>query len=266
MRESWKRQIALVVLPVDEFTGNVIIDPALAITAGDMGKPLIKAEGFRVFSVETTDTGKLSAEQNAEKMNIEVTLRGSFYQKMQISVPFRQIDRKNPVIKAGMKPSRSYPFPPGTVYIEGMLPEHAVLWVARAEGPGALRLRVDARAGDDRLHIHQQELESRVGSSYLLLGKGDEEMEWVTCAQTADGAYVTEGIYQLKECICRDYMHSVAKLYKCLCYESDVLGRDCFLALPGEPGREMTICCHLTSDHRFKVRGGETLQLDFSQM
>lgn len=261
MRERWGRQVPLVILPIDEYTGNVIRDPALEVSVAGLERPLIKPDGFRVFSMGQPGpgAGNLSAEKGTAEFT--VTLRGRHYQRMQVVISSAGLDEKDPVAKIYIKPDRSYPFLPGAIFIEGTLPEHARLWVAKADGPGALRLRADVQAGDDKLQIYRGGMQSFVGDSYLMLGQGREEREWVTLQTSVDAA---SGIYQLNSPICHEYTRTVAKLYKSICYESDVLGSDCFLALTGKNGEETEICCRLDSDMSFRVRGGETLHLDFS--
>lgn len=254
MRESFGRKTPLVILPIDEFTGTVIRDPALEVFVEGAGKPLIKQEGFRVF---------LNGAAKIAERDIVVTLRGSAYQEMRVSIAADRIEQKHPVVEIGMKPGRNYPFPPGTLYIEGSLPEHAALWVAKEEGAGALRLYADARMGDDRLRIYQDKSQDLSRHSYLLLEQGGKNREWVTCTEAAD---FSQGIYQLSDYLIHDYTRERAKLYNAVSCERDILGEDCFLAFPGEPGQEMTICCHVSDDHTIRVKGGESLWLDFSQM
>ena len=101
-----KREVSLVILPIDDFTGRVITGSAVRMYTED-GKPSIrKEEGYHVFCDLTAPEIRISAE-------------GPLYQKQVFTVP---LGGGVQIRQIRMLPGRCYPIPSGATCLKGRLP------------------------------------------------------------------------------------------------------------------------------------------------
>ena len=101
MRERADIVTSFIILPVNAFSGKPITDSDFCVQAAGEKKPLVKADGYRVFT-------------KAQKNPAEVALFGAHFQTKRITVPLTQAEETPPVFTVFVMPDRSYPFPPGT--------------------------------------------------------------------------------------------------------------------------------------------------------
>lgn len=247
--------IPLVILPLDEFTGKVIKSPDFRVLVEGAGRPFIKPEGYRIFM------GELNKE-------VSVALWGRGYQEMKIKVSLAALKHKNPVVKIYVKPGRDYLFPAGTVYMTGKLPEHSVLLAAGMSCPGAGKLRLDCKEGDDTLAVYQKTPKDIDGMTYLLADRRGEtgKEDWAELLAATD---FEGGVYLLKEPLCYNHPRARTGLFPAVRHVSDLQGEAYFIAIPAEEGLEkISVHCCLERDgyrqtYTFGIKAGETLYQDF---
>ena len=101
-----KREVSLVILPIDDFTGRVITGSAVRMYTED-GKPSIrKEEGYHVFC-------------DLKAPEIRISAEGPLYQKQVFTVP---LGGGVQIRQIRMLPGRCYPIPSGATCLKGRLP------------------------------------------------------------------------------------------------------------------------------------------------
>ena len=101
-----KREVSLVILPIDDFTGRVITGSAVRMYTED-GKPSIrKEEGYHVFC-------------DLKVPEIRICAEGPLYQKQTFKV---SLGGKVEIRQIRMLPGRCYPIPSGATCLRGRLP------------------------------------------------------------------------------------------------------------------------------------------------
>lgn len=262
MREYIKIQQPLIILPVDEFTGAVIIDQSFKIWIDGAGIPIRKPDGFHVF-------------MRLNNMEVIVRLQGTGYQDQVLKIDRSQLDYRNPLVKIRMKPDHSYLFPPDVFYIQGTLPNEAVLTVAGRKGGTFRKLLSDVSQGDGDIGIYQKQEENLEGTIYYALetkgldpgsealGDKDEKGEWIELL------WMENSIYRLKNPVKREYRKKYTRLYPAVRQYAEGMRTPYFIAVRGKRNEAymQVVCCLDTHEgireYEYELAAGKTLFLDF---
>lgn len=253
MRDHWSSDVPLVLLAVDDFTGKIIRSPDIRIVVPGAGRPIIKPDGFWVFP-------------DLRKPFVQATLYGERYQRQTFPVDVAALPKHHPVQIIRVLPSRAYPFPPDTVWLEGEIPEDATLFAAAEGARGTVRLRRDCRAGDELITVFQETRKNLSGRTYLLTAA--EEKDWITLTAPAESE---NGIYRLKTPLAHSYGKINALLSPAVTYASDAMGTHFLIAFAADGTKtRISLHCRLTAGSRreeavFSVRAGETLRHNFME-
>ncbi len=259
MKDQWTQNVPLVLLPVDDFTGNVIKSPDIHISIPGAARPVIKPDGFWVFPKLHTAF-------------VHATLQGERYQRQTILVDVSALPESNPVQTIRVLPSRAHPFPSGTAYLEGEMPQGATLLAAAAGTKNTLRLRLDCNAGDPILTVFQETRKNLSGRTYLLTAAGSDKdtarKDWVTLTAPAD---FENAAYHLEKPPAHSYRKMNAVLSPAVTYQADTIGTHYFIALTAD-GAETSfpVYCRLTAggwqrEAVFPVKAGETVYQNFKE-
>ena len=254
MGDEIHRHVSLVILPIDEFTGKRILSPDFLVRVQGAACPIIKQDGYRVF------VGEFATQE------IIVMLEGRFYRKKRITVDLSGIEESSPVVAVPVLPDRDYAFPSGTFFMEGRLPEGALLWAAGCSAWGMYRLSRDCEVGDMTLSVFRGGEEKSAGRGFLLTEREGEGREWVEFDVSDD---FMQSIYRLKRPVRHPHGRVGTNLYPLLCYEADAMGTEYFIAFPGEKDvTEISVRCRLladngTKEYEFFLKTGEIFYWDF---
>ncbi len=221
MRERTDLVTSFIILPIDAFSGKPITDPDFCVQAAGEKKPLVKADGYRVF-------------MKAQKNPAEVALFGTYFQTKRITVPLAQEEGMPPVLTVFVLPDRSYPFPPGTAFLEGKRKERAALEIAGDCRRARVKLRLDAVQGERRIALYQQEQKNLSGRTFLLTdpGKGGPG-EWVKALSLES---LHSDLYLLEEAL--QYPHAKIGTHVIYAqrYEAGAAEKSYFAAFPSVRG------------------------------
>lgn len=255
MREGLHVKRMLVIFPIDSFTEKAIMRPDFFVTAEGEGRPVRKKEGFWVFV-------------NLTKTKILVNLRGNFYQKATLEVDVSALDVKNPVVRVRMLPDRNYPFPKGTAYMEGMLPENSSLTAVALWRAFNARLLLDYRQGDTEITVYQEKEADLTGMVFCLTDSGHSGRDWPETEEFVRSEK-QKAVYKLAAPAACDFRKTEALLYKGIRYCSSVYPVSYFIALPAEQGSGEfpVICCldkaGVKTEYEIKLEPDNTLHRDF---
>lgn len=108
-----KRQVSLVLLPIDDFTGRIITGSQLHVyTKEDKISSTRKPDGYHIFCDLTGS-------------ETEICLEGPLYQKQTLKFPTEQ--GGSTIHQVRMLPGTGYPLPQGVTIVAGVLPPGSVL-------------------------------------------------------------------------------------------------------------------------------------------
>ncbi len=245
--------ISLVILPVDDFTGEVIVGARINVAVEKWGRPIVKPDGFYVF------TGGFGEEAVA-------VLWGRGYRKMRVKIRLADLDPKNPVEIIRVKPDKNHFFPKGSAFMEGILPEHSVLLVSGKTKAHVQKLRADCGEGADRITVYQEHEKNLSKALFLLADRKGDREEWAELLSPVDPV---QGIYLVREPFCGAHLRMETDLFPAVKYEADELACDYFIAVYGGAGEESfpAVCCLRQNGeekgYTFCLKAGETLRQDF---
>ena len=123
MRDVLHMRVSLAVLLIDDFTGRIITSSDAQVSVEGGRKPVVKREGFRVFT-------------NLTEPEVRVRAGGPCYCEEEQAVDLRQLDRSLPVVRLRLRPNRWYPLPAGTARVSVQLPEDTQLLAYCQESGG----------------------------------------------------------------------------------------------------------------------------------
>lgn len=259
MKDQWSFKVSLVLLPVDDFTGNIIKSPDIHISVPQAGRAIVKPDGFWIFP-------------QLREPTVSVTLYGNHYQRQAVTIDVFPLSRKHPAEIIRILPSRACPFPPATVYMEGNIPEGATLYAAAGSAKNALRLSLDGQTGDQSVAIFRENKKNLDGKTYLLITSktenGTYETDWVTFTSTTDSE---NGIFQIKTPLNHAHPKKTSVLYPAVTYPADTMGTAYFIALAADGTKKpIPLYCRLLTGRQskesvFSVSTGETLQQNFME-
>lgn len=251
--ERLRRRVSLVILPVDGFTGKALAGADIHIQVEGAHRPLVKPDGFYVFC-------ELPGEE------VFAVLWGRHYRRMRVRIRFAELDPVNPVKVIRLNPDKDYPFPKGTAFLEGLLPEHSVLYAAGKAKACAGKLRADCEKGADTVAVYQEEETDLTGAAFLLSDKDRTVNDWAELLSPEDPA---RGIYRMQEAAARTYRRMETDLFPAVRYEADETETSYFAAVRTDAGGDAVCveCCVTRGgekkEYTFFVKAGEHLRQDF---
>lgn len=113
MTVGLKKEVSLVLLPIDDFTGRIIMGSGLRVYIKEENRPSIrKPDGYHIFC-------------NLSGGEAEICLEGPLYQKRILRLPI--VRGKPNICLIRMLPGPVYPLPQGATVITGVLPEGSTI-------------------------------------------------------------------------------------------------------------------------------------------
>lgn len=108
LESGFRRRVVLVVAPRDAYTMKPVAGPQLQVRLADpvLGKPIVKAEGYYVFT-------------DLEDRKVEVVLESLAYCSERIEVDLRTLSKPY-MLTVLLRPSRRYPADAGTTLLSGV--------------------------------------------------------------------------------------------------------------------------------------------------
>ena len=240
-------RVSLVILPMDAFTGKPIAQKEFLVWAEGEATPLVKREGYRVFS-------------GISKRYITVRLSGRFYQNTRVDIDLLALNPQSPVQKVYVLPDRTYPFPADTAYMQGKMSGQSVLLAAAISDMNLCRLRADCGEGERTLAVYRGEQKDFSGKIYYLTDQTGERAEWIRLA-----SYVQD-VYGLEEPLRYTYRKAEARMYEAVRCVADERREAYFLPVRTAGKADLVRCliCKGQETQEFDVclRAGETLHRD----
>ena len=160
-----RREVSLVLLPIDDFTDRIITGSQLHVyTREDHISSFRKPDGYHVFC-------------DLVGNEVEVCLEGPLYQKKILKLPIG-LEEPN-VYQVRMLPGISYPLPQGTTVIRGAFPEGNVIRVffPRLKRSCKLLYDYDPSIHREELSLFQPYEMSLKGKTLCICGK-EKDLEF----------------------------------------------------------------------------------------
>ena len=216
---GWKADF--VVACVDSVTGRIVRDAALQVWSPGHPRPVRKSDGYYVF---------LGCGQGT----VSVQIKSPMFQDVSLEQELPDPQGSLPVRWVRLTPNRSYPFPEGTVFIEGTAAPGSRV---AAIGGRPLRLGEDCKKGAEVIRLHLP-WEIRLDGALLAVTvKGQKTVEKLRLGELLD-----EGQYRVDVPLKKEYYMAQTALLPV--WETTVEEDGHFwLALPGALGTEARCSC-----------------------
>ncbi|MCH5275792.1 MAG: hypothetical protein J1E65_08120 [Lachnospiraceae bacterium] len=228
-----KRKVSFALLPIDDFTGQIITGSQLRACLREENKSSIrKPDGYHIFC-------DLSGSE------AEVCLEGPLYQKQILRLPIGQEAAK--VYQVRMLPKRGYPFPQGTTIVSGVLPKGSMIRMFFPKKKKGCKLLYDYDPG-----IQGKELSLFRPSKMYLGGK-----TMCICGQKEDLEFFRisdqrEDICILEQPLSKVYQKSGTGVYPVYEAAAGVAG-SFYLPIGGLREEEICICILIGADGKEKI-------------
>lgn len=243
----------LVILPVDAFTGKAILQQDFSVFIEGAGKPVRKEDGFWVFT-------------KLPEGRMRIILRGKHYQNREAWYEGNR-GMGSGYMKIRLSPDRTYSFPQGTIYMEGMLSAETRVFAAAKSRMRFERLAADCGRGDGTLTVYQGGRMDLTGGLYYISEGESARGEWIRLAELCDPQ---QGIYSLAAPAGMDWKRRRTYMYPAAELEPEGQGRPYFLGLWVDAAEESkTVVCLVdragkgAEEMVFTVETGKTLHQDF---
>ena len=220
MRDVLHMRVSLAVLLIDDFTGRIITSSDAQVSVEGGRKPVVKREGFRVFT-------------NLTEPEVRVRAGGPCYCEEEQAIDLRQLDRSLPVVRLRLRPNRWYPLPAGTARVSVQLPEDTQLLAYCQESGGYKRLLADYTKGSQEISLYQGDSEELEEKACCIMGK-DGEPEPLRLGALKDRE---AGLYQLLQLPENAYKRAGTRVYPAACLPAGP-ARTCYLPLKGGGQKE----------------------------
>lgn len=133
--DSFTRQVSLVVLAIDDFTGKPILGSNIRVYIDGMPPAIKKSEGYHVFV-------------NIDQPTVIVHAVGGQFNPRSIRCDLTGNEEKYAFLKLRMIPNSCYPIPPNTTCIEGKAVPGSLIRIFCRDGANAYKLLYDYKKGD----------------------------------------------------------------------------------------------------------------------
>lgn len=158
--------VSIVLVPIDDFTDEVIIDKAIdiKIEGNDMKRPIKKKEGFFVFT-------------NINEKNIVITIKSYSFNPAKLEIDIEKLNKLNPVVKVRLKPNSEYKLPKGITCLNGKTEPNTTLKIIYRCKNNLFMLFEDNVKGDSKLKIYNPLNIDLEGKSFFIGEKSNKEKE-----------------------------------------------------------------------------------------
>lgn len=191
--------VSIVLVPIDDFTDEVIIDKAvdIKIEGNSMKRPIKKQEGFFVFT-------------NINEKNIAITIKSYYYNSAKLEVDIEKLNKLNPVVKVRLKPNSKYKFPKGITCINGKTePNTSIKIIYRCKN-NLFMLFEDNVREDSKLKIYNPLNIDLEGKSFLIGEKSKKEKEEFNIIEFNEES----SMYLLDQQLKKSYKKEVCEILK----------------------------------------------------
>ena len=191
--------VSIVLVPIDDFTDEVIIDKAvdIKIEGNSMKRPIKKQDGFFVFT-------------NINEKNIAITIKSYYYNSAKLEVDIEKLNKLNPVVKVRLKPNSKYKFPKGITCINGKTePNTSIKIIYRCKN-NLFMLFEDNVREDSKLKIYNPLNIDLEGKSFLIGEKSKKEKEEFNIIEFN----VESSMYLLDQQLKKSYKKEVCEILK----------------------------------------------------
>lgn len=192
-----RRKVSLVIIPIDDFTDEVIKKLDIAIKINEINREFIKKqEGFFIIT---------DLEEDIIKINISVY---SFI-KVSLNVNLSELDKLNPVIKVRLKPNERYNFKSGITCIKGQTKCDSEILIIYENKSNTFRLLEDIDAEAESIRIYNP-LNRKLEGSSIIIKDGTEQYD---CNEILDFDSKAKR-YILKNNVLNQYKRETSKVIK----------------------------------------------------
>ena len=243
-RIGLKKTVSLVILPIDDFTDQIITDAKLRMYIQESQKPSIrKADGYHVFC-------DLDGEE------VHICMEGPLYQKQILRLP---LDGETQIFQVRLLPGATYPIPAGSTCLRGTLKPGSrfLLFFPEQKRSFKLLYDYDPQNRNRELSLFQPARSCLDGKLLCIRNKG-EQMEFFRVEmQKGEVCRLEEplsGIY-------KKIGTSVYPVYEAFAKEDGSL----YLPIRSLPGEECRCTCYVEREavRRFSMvlHAGEDLRI-----
>lgn len=183
MTVGFKREVSLVVLPIDDFTERVITGSTLRMYTEEGKRPSIrKPDGYHVFCDLTGST-------------VRICVESPLYQKQIVEFPLGDMAK---VYLIRMLPNESYPIPAGATCVRGKLKPDSRIRLFFPEQKKNYKLLYDYTPGgqDDSLALFCPETVQLEGKTLCIKGAGEEGEFFRVKGQTEENCLLEHPLKQ----------------------------------------------------------------------
>ena len=215
---------SLVVLVIDDFTGEPVVDGNVTVSIPGQKPPVVKSDGYHVF-VSVTET------------KISLLLESKMYARRMEQVDLADREEEE-VLMVRLMPEAGYPFPADAVCVSGQT------WPGRKlmfwdSGSEAYRLFRDYRCRgqeDTVLAIYHQDGKELAGKNFLICGREGEEKEYFKITGRSGRSY------RIDRALRRDYKKVGTLVFPVQEICADETG-EFFFPVAGDGSRELELTC-----------------------
>lgn len=180
---------SLVVLPIDDFTGQPVTGSVVRVYIPCEKPALIKPDGYRVFL-------------NLTNPSVDVHCESGIYNEKIVTVDLGHEEGVQ-LVQLRLTPNASYPIPSGTTCIAGCGRPGTRVMLHSTDADAAFRLLYEYKCGEeeaDCIHLYNPSQQALGGKSFFIQSKDKKQSEYFTVAGDEG-----EGCYRLLEPLKADY-------------------------------------------------------------
>ncbi len=221
-----RRKLTAAIQVIDDFTGRPVDSSDVQVrVAQSLKRPIRKADGYFLFL-------------DLEAQTLDITVEAWAYHAAQLRVETGSLSALYPVVKLRLTPNRNYRIPQKTTCLEGNISPGTQVRVFCENDPKPLRILYDYQCRgpmDGRLLQIYDPLGGDLGGrQFALLGRGEQEPEFITVQETLDSM---EGGCILAEPMGRDHKKAGTTVLPLFAASADERGHF-FLPLKQIPVKE----------------------------
>lgn len=160
-----KKKVSLVLVPIDDFTDEIITKEKVNIEVmNEYIKPIRKSDGFIILT-------------DLSKDNVDIKISSYFYNDVKMNINISKINKLNPVIKIRLKPGKYYRFNKSITCLSGTAINNSKLMVIVNNKENVFRLLEDNEKNKDVIKIYNPLKLDIEGQSFIIRKKGSRVHE-----------------------------------------------------------------------------------------
>lgn len=191
------KKVSLVVIPIDDFTDEIITKERVALKVNGMNRDIIKKqEGFLIIT-------------NLEETIIKLSVSAYSFIPVELEVNLAEIDRLEPILRVSLKPNEKYNFSSEVTCIKGeTVPETEIL-IINVNKENTFRLLEDINVTSKNIKIYNP-LNINLERRKIVFKEDTEEYEYNEILEFD----TQEKRYLLKQDILKEHKKDNTKVIK----------------------------------------------------